>query len=272
MRGGEAGPQGGESGERVHLLFPPGARPRARALAVKLAPILGGTILDLSQKLRYSGGWLARSAPPEEAWRIRGIVEEMGFSCLVAADDGPITPPKVIRVRVARFDGRTLLLEGLPGAVELPLDGVACFDFVVVGDPEFREGKFRDSLRRLGEMMLSDLPFARQREAIATCYLRQPMPTLFLVPREPEELYKIERGTRFPDLTARLGGGALDNLLLFLDELMTALPSGRILPETVTFWESGKIESILIHRREELQRRLEWLRELVARDLWHRFL
>ena len=119
---------------------------------------------------------------------------------------------------------------------------------------------------------MTGLPFPAQREAFLNCDLEGLLPILYLVLAEPVEFLQVERGdTRFPQFTEAGLTSVLECFLSFLQLVFEALPEAKILPETRTFWESAELEVILIHNRLELDNRLSWLEEIVARDLWEGF-
>ncbi len=257
--------------KRHVILTPGGATLPALKLARRLTKVLPEPAHDLAQKLRYGGGWVARGITLRDAERVQGILAEFGCDSRQFPGDGAIEPPPVSRVKSVRFTEETLRLSMQRGEEEVSPKEIACIDLMLIGALEEVDRAEEDPVRRWAEPLLVDLPFARQREALLHYDQSQLQPTLFIALAGPVEFLKVESGTPFPDYAASGGHTALANFLAFVSELLGKLPKSRVLPEAQRFWESGEVESIL-RKAEEVQKRLSWLAEILARELWEGFL
>lgn len=280
--------------DRWHVLLAPGDRPDSGTLARRLAPLLERPVYDVAAGIRYGRGWLARGVRSEQVELLRELLSELDLTGLFVPDDLPVSPPSVNWVRSAWSLGENVEFQTAREQISHPLREVGCVGINLLGrvgpSAENREKwqAHKAKKDRKGRST-SESPAATLREierfvptstfshypelraAIDEVELENPELFLWVAVREPVEIYRIDLGARFPEYGLVGNVNSTDNFLRFVDELMAALPENKILPETRTCWDTHELDTILMHKPEELENRFTWISEILAHDLWEGF-
>lgn len=253
---------------RWHLLAKSGTRIPVPQLARALAPALGVVHYDLLQQLRYCGGWLGHDLGQADADRIARHLDalEIPYHRVPVAE--PTIRPEVKDVRWTLPGDDGIVLDYASTLEELPLADIACADFVAFGSlvevsPEAASAVAAD-VQFLKREMPS--PVREQRLALLP-HVASLQPTLYIVTHTARRVFRVHPGTFVPRAGASDAWPTLDRLLELVHALILALPPAAVTAETMEFWTTRRVASILISKPEEMENRLAWLCELLARGL-----
>ena len=262
---------GGESEVR-HLLLARDTGYDIRALAQRIAPILGDPPTDLATQLRYSSGIIATDLLSDVADEILAALEALDLEALsIAADEFAVVRPEVVPVRSVEWrpGEDTVVLEARRTKVELDRARLGAADLALFGslaDDNEAESSTDDwELRAMAEVVPFEHAEARkvfldQRESAT--------PIADLYDRE-HTVYRIERGTA----VVESGEGSTrpwnENFLLFWGAWTAELDAMQLSDRARRFWENPSAETILVSKAEELTKRREWISTLLAIDRWN---
>ncbi len=252
----------GEPAGRCHLISTARDRVRPQDLARPLAAILGVESRDLAQRLRYSGGWLARDLEPELADRIALLLDQLGIA-YHRVPAGAERPAIRTARRVEQRNGR-IFIDHARTIETLDPTEIAFVDLVAFGTlregeaerPDPRSSDTRMLIEALSEPFRAQrLAFADQRDCVR--------PLLHLITREPCRIFQFA-----PPLAGGTGAFPwIHRFLALVQGLVALLPPSRVTLETAAFWSESRLDRILISKSEELLGRLAWLGELARRNL-----
>lgn len=245
-----------------HILAHPDATFPPRTLARAIAPLVHRTVIDETQRLRYSGGWIWRDEPEVEiVERIASACEELGIPIARSETDAPIPPSPVEPVASAHVADERLFLTTPFRSLEVPVEECLACALGMTGTPRGKLDEKQEQVQRQVETMLIGLSHPHVRSAILGTGLTRPRPQVYLALAGLSPLFAIERTTRGPRQEEGSAGAiGLDGWLAFVDQLLAVLPDDRILPGIREFWEGGPIDPLLWDPPEHREPRLAWLR------------
>ncbi|MCI0652272.1 MAG: hypothetical protein L0Z55_10360 [Planctomycetes bacterium] len=267
-----------------HVVLLPGVEFAALPLALRLAPLLAMHPVDVAQRLRYGGGFLARDASADLARQIESVARALGVETATVPADGPLERVCVRSVRsIWTFDDALWASCGT-GVESFALEDVSHLDLVAFGklDPlrEHPAGK-RPSKRTPEERLESRIaaaarqsdvgpppPYERQLAAFDE-HRRTAKPQLYLTLGSGDSILFIDLSTTYPALDPRRARDWRGNLFGLCHALIQRLPAERVFRSTRVFWSNGDLSAILVDRQEVIENRQAWLTILIRNRLWN---
>ncbi|MCA8959744.1 MAG: hypothetical protein KDC38_04500 [Planctomycetes bacterium] len=252
--------------EHFHLVLPRDASLEVGPASRGIAPILGMHPTDLATRLRYGGGWVIQSVPESIATRVIDWVrDELGVTLHRIPDDLPLSPSVRRRANALRADASSLTIRFGVDEEHYELADFEAIGVALLGGarkPAAPTDKDPVSTAsRPGETHLLDALTVTSRSALLgedEIDLRHA--AIYLAVPEPVEWIVAELGVV----------GLTDAWIRLVEHLVEWTPDDILLPETRRFIEARDRSAVLFEKPEEIERRLQWIGELIARDLWRR--